>query len=171
MYNYVVQQIDYESGQNRKIAALSMIFVCTFYFRKEICMNDKIINKLKKLNNKATINGDIPVSCIILYNNKIIVSAYNKKYKNNNPFDHAEILAIKKASKKLKAPNLIDCTMYVTLKPCNMCEEVIKESKIRKVYYIVDNVKNNNYVVSYHQIKGESEYFIKELKDFFKDKR
>ena len=47
------------------------------------------------MNKKAIKNGDIPVSCVITKEGKIISSAYNKKYKNNNPFDHAEILAIK----------------------------------------------------------------------------
>ena len=122
-----------EPGQNRKIAALNII-LCAHFYLGEI-MN-QCIEILKKMNNKAKKNGDIPVSAIILKDNKIIAKAYNKKYKNNNPFDHAEVLAIKKACKKLKTSNLIDCEMIVSLKPCKMCYELINECRLKKVYFI-----------------------------------
>ena len=134
-------------------------------------MIKEILNVLMKLNKKAIKNGDIPVSCVIVKNNKIIAKAYNKKWKNSNPFDHAEIIAIKKASKKLKTSNLIECDMYVTLKPCEMCHSVIKESKIRNVYYILNNYKINNNKINYQRINNEIDYFENELKDFFKGKR
>ena len=126
---------------------------------------------LKKLNKKAINNGDIPVSAIIVYKNKIISKAYNMKYKNNNPFDHAEIIAIKKASKKLKTPNLSDCEMYVTLFPCNMCREVINESKIRKVYYFAEKNKNINNKIDYIKLDDNNLYFSGELSLFFGNKR
>ncbi len=127
----------------------------------------KYIEILKKLNNKAKDNGDIPVSCIILKNGEIIAKAYNKRVRNLNPLDHAEIIAIKKASKKLNTYNLIGCEMIVTLKPCKMCEEIIKESKIKKVTYILDKNKN----IIYKKIDDEYDYFLKEIKDFFVKKR
>lgn len=131
-----------------------------------------IINKLKKLNKKAIINGDIPVSCVIIREGKIVAKAYNKKYKNNNPLDHAEILAIKKACKKLKTTNLIDCELYVSLYPCNMCQCVISEARIKKVYYILEKNKEINNNVKYEQTFAEENgYFNKEIKQFFKDKR
>ena len=126
---------------------------------------------LKKLNEKAIKNGDIPVSAIITCNNKIIAKAYNKKYKNNNPFDHAEIIAIKKASKKLQTPNLSECEMYVSLYPCNMCREVINESKIKKVYYFTDNIKKINNKNQYIKLDDNESYFSKELSTFFSNKR
>lgn len=132
---------------------------------------NKYINILKRLNDKAKNNGDIPVSAIILKDNKIIAKAYNKKYKNNNPFDHAEVLVIKKACKRLKTSNLIDCEMIVTLKPCNMCNELIKECRLKKVYYILDNNKVINNTTRYIKIDEESLYFKGELSDFFKNKR
>ena len=128
-------------------------------------------NILKKLNYKALKNGDIPVSALIVYKNKIIAKTYNKKYKNNDPFAHAEILAIKKAAKKLKTPNLSECDMYVTLYPCNMCKEVISESKIKNVYYYTDNDKIINNKTQYIKIEDENAYFSNELSDFFKNKR
>ena len=130
-----------------------------------------IINLLKKLNKKAIKNGDVPVSCIILKNNRIISKAYNKRNKLKDPLAHAEILAIKKAAKKLHTYNLMECDLYVTLHPCNMCEEIIKESKIKKVYYFIENNKIINNKISYSKLNTDSEYFSKELSGFFVDKR
>ena len=132
---------------------------------------NKYKNILKRLNQKAIENGDIPVSAIITRNNKIIAKAYNQKYKNNNPFDHAEILAIKKASKKIKTPNLSECEMYVSLYPCSMCREVIKESKIKKVYYYTENNKSINNKIQYIKINDNDLFFSKELSSFFDNKR
>ena len=126
---------------------------------------------LKKLNKIALKNNDIPVSCIITKNNKIISKSYNKRVKDNNPINHAEIIAIKKAAKKLKTYNLIDCQLYTTLKPCKMCEEVIKMSKIKKVYYILDQNKIVNNKINYIKLNDDDNYFYKELTNFFKNKR
>ena len=131
----------------------------------------KYIQLLINMNKKARNNGDIPVSAIILKDNKIISKAYNKKYKNNNPLDHAEIIAIKKACKKLNTSNLIDCTLIVTLKPCSMCKELIKEVRLKNVYYILDNNKIVNDTTKYNKIDDSDDYFNQELINFFKDKR
>ena len=131
----------------------------------------KYIELLKKLNLKAKNNGEIPVSAIILKENKIIAKSYNQKYKNNNPLDHAEIIAIKKACKKLNTTNLIDCILITTLKPCGMCRELIKEVRLKEVYYILDNNKIINDTTKYIKIDYQNDYFYKELTEFFKDKR
>lgn len=131
-----------------------------------------MINKLIKLNKKALKNGDVPVSCLILKDNKVISTGYNMKVKKNDPFAHAEIIAIKKASKKFKTFNLGDCEMIVTLKPCSMCEAVILESRLKKVSYILDKEKEINNNVQYNQIFiDNSDYFRDELQSFFKSKR
>lgn len=131
----------------------------------------KYIDILKKLNKKAVSNEDIPVSAIIIKNNKIISKAYNKKYKKNDPIKHAEIEAIRKACKKLKTTNLMDCEIITTLKPCSMCENVIKEVKISKVYYILNKEKIINNKIEYIKINMENNYFKKEIQNFFKAKR
>ena len=77
-------------------------------------MKKMIIKQLKKLNNIALKHGDVPVSCIIVKNNKIIAKEYNKRQKKNSPLAHAEILAIIKATKRIKTWNLNDCELYVT---------------------------------------------------------
>ena len=71
----------------------------------------------------------------------------------------------------MKTTNLIDCELIVILKPCGMCKEIIKESRIKKVHYFVDNFKVINDNTKYIKIKCENDYFSKELSEFFKDKR
>lgn len=84
---------------------------------------------------KAYDIGEIPVGCVIVYNDKIIARGYNKREINNLALDHAEIIAIKKASKKLNSWRLEECSMYITLEPCIMCSGAIIQSRIKNVYY------------------------------------
>ncbi len=101
-------------------------------------MKNKYIEELLKLAKKAQKKLEPPISAIIIYNNKIIAKAYNTRNKTNKTIDHAEIKAITKANKKLKTWRLNKCTLYVTIEPCEMCKNVIKESRIDQVYYILD---------------------------------
>ncbi len=102
-------------------------------------MNNEIYLKLLlDLAKKAAKQNEVPVSALIVKNSKIIAKDFNKKEKKQDITAHAEILCIKKAAKKLKNWNLSDCDMYVSLKPCSMCYEVIKQSRIRNIYYLLD---------------------------------
>ena len=136
---------------------------------------EKIIEILKKSNKKALKTGEIPVSAVILKDGKIISYAFNNRMKKNNVMGHAEIIAIQKASKKLKTWILDECEMIVTLEPCEMCKEVIKQSRIKKVQYFLGNNKKINYKTSFEQVnelnKEEINYFEKELKKFFENMR
>ena len=135
---------------------------------------EKIIKELIKLSNKALINNDVPISCVIVRNGVIISKEYNKKVKNNDPTAHAEILCIKKAAKLLKTNNLNDCELYCLLSPCNMCREVIKEVRIKKVYYILENNKNIVDKVKYEIIEVDSkikESLSNKISLFFRNKR
>lgn len=105
-------------------------------------MPEKIYNELNKLLKKAIKHNEVPIACIITYNNKIIAKTYNKRFKNKKTIDHAEILAIIKANKKLKNWRLNKCTLYCTMEPCEMCKSVIKESRIEHVYYLLERQKN-----------------------------
>ena len=135
-------------------------------------MKKIIIEQLKKLNNIALKHGDVPVSCIIVKNNKIIAKEYNKRQKKNSPLAHAEILAIIKASKRIKTWNLNDCELYVTLEPCEMCKSIINEARIKKVYYILSKTKKINDTVKYEQLDvADNDYFLNEIKEFFVNKR
>ena len=89
--------------------------------------------------NKAYKNGDVPVGCIIIKDNKIIAKAYNKKEKKGNAIMHAEIIAINKACKKLKTWHLEECILYTTMEPCMMCMGAIMQSRIKNIYYAASN--------------------------------
>lgn len=78
---------------------------------------------------------DVPVGALIVEDGEIIASACNKREKNNDPTGHAEILAIKKAAKKLNNWRLENCELYVTLEPCPMCAWAILQSRIKSVYF------------------------------------
>ena len=103
-------------------------------------MDKKIYEKLIKLMNKAIKENEIAVAAVIVKNNKIISSAYNKREKRKDVTAHAEVLAIKKAAKKLHDWRLNGCDMYVSLKPCSMCESIIKESRIDNCFYLSDKL-------------------------------
>ena len=76
---------------------------------------------------------EVPIGCVIVYENKIIARAYNKRNYKKNTLAHAELLAISKASKALGDWRLEGCTMYVTLEPCQMCAGAIVQARIDKV--------------------------------------
>ncbi len=90
---------------------------------------------------KAYLKEEVPVGCIIVYNNEIIARAHNTRHKNKSALDHAEILAIKKANKKLNAWMLDGATIYVTLEPCAMCAGAIIQSRIKRVVYAASEPK------------------------------
>ena len=134
--------------------------------------DEKIIEELYNLSLKAYKKGEIPVSAIIVKDNKVISKAYNKRNKSHNPMDHAEIIAIKKACKRLHTWKLNECVLYVSLEPCNMCREVINQSRIENVIYFTKNSKIINFKTNYkfwdnsYNIK-----FSKLLTNFFETKR
>lgn len=134
---------------------------------------NKYINEILRLAEKALSNDDVPVGAIVVYNNKIIGRGYNKKNKTKRITDHAEIIAINKASKKIGDWRLDNCELYVTLEPCNMCKEVIKQSRIKKVYYLTSSLFNNeiNRNISYEKVDYKSDEYLNKLNTFFKSKR
>ncbi len=82
---------------------------------------------------KALVNEDVPIGCVIVYQGKIIARGYNKRNKKKTTLAHAELDAIAKASKVLGDWRLEDCTMYVTLEPCQMCAGAIVQARIPRV--------------------------------------
>lgn len=82
---------------------------------------------------KALVNEDVPIGCVIVYQGKIIARGYNKRNKKKTTLAHAELDAIAKASKVLGDWRLEDCTMYVTLEPCQMCAGAIVQARILRV--------------------------------------
>lgn len=96
-------------------------------------MNLLYMREAIKQAKKAAKIGEVPIGCVIVYNDKIIARAYNKRNKNKTTLAHAELLAISKASKVLGDWRLEDCTMYVTLEPCQMCSGAIVQARIKEV--------------------------------------
>ena len=93
---------------------------------------------------KAFKRGEVPIGAVIVKNGKIIAKAFNNKEKKHCSIEHAEITAIKRASRKLKNWRLEDCDIYVTLEPCPMCASAIKQSRIKNVYSALKNSDINN---------------------------
>lgn len=136
-------------------------------------MNEEIMILAFKESLKSLKTKDVPVGAIIVKNDKIIAKSHNERVKKNNPLCHAEISAIIKASKKLKKYNLNDCELYVTLKPCSMCEAVINNAKIKKVYYLLDKpLEKKEYCaeIIFTQTNVCNKY-KKILNEFFKELR
>ena len=144
-------------------------------------MNEKYMRVAIEEAKKAYKLGEVPVGAVIVKNEKIISKAYNKKEKSNMVIAHAEILAINKASKKLKNWRLEDCDLYVTLEPCPMCASAIKQARINRVFYgLSSSDKNNKTVIelifskdiSNPSVELNCGYFSFEIKkimsDFFK---
>lgn len=132
---------------------------------------------------KAYKLDEVPVGCVIVYNDKVIAKAHNLRHNKKCAICHAEILAIEKACKKLNRWILSDCTIYVTLEPCLMCTGAIIQSRIERLVYGVDEErfgciheatnyfeKNQNHKVIVE--KGLMSEEIKNLmSDFFKNLR
>lgn len=84
---------------------------------------------------KAEAKGEVPIGCVIVKNGRIVVRAHNLRETRQDPAGHAELLAIRKAAKKLLSWRLLDCTLYVTLEPCLMCMGAIILARIPTVVF------------------------------------
>ena len=82
---------------------------------------------------KAYKLGEVPIGCVIVYEGKIIGRGYNRRNTDKNTLSHAELTAIRRASKVMGDWRLEDCTMYVTLEPCQMCSGAIVQSRMKEV--------------------------------------
>ena len=82
---------------------------------------------------KAAALGEVPIGCVIVRDGKVIARGYNRRNTDKSTLSHAEITAIKKASKVLGDWRLEDCRMYVTLEPCQMCSGAIVQARIPAV--------------------------------------
>ena len=130
---------------------------------------------------KAGAIGEVPIGCVIVYEDKIIARGYNRRTIDKNVLSHAEIIAIKKACKKMGDWRLEGCTMYVTLEPCPMCAGAIVQARIPKVVIgcmnpkagcagsVLDLLHEDGFN---HQVEMENGVLEEEcsrlMKDFFK---
>lgn len=104
-------------------------------------LQEKYMREAMKEARKAYALDEVPIGCVIVRDGKIIARGYNRRNTDKNTLAHAELTAIKKASKKCGDWRLEDCTMYVTLEPCQMCAGAIVQSRMQKVVIAAMNPK------------------------------
>ena len=96
-------------------------------------IDEKYMKEAVRQAKKAYGIGEVPIGCVIVYEDKIIGRGYNRRTVDKNTLAHAELIAIRKACKKIGDWRLEGCTMYVTLEPCQMCSGAIVQSRIPRV--------------------------------------
>ena len=144
-------------------------------------LDEKYMKIALKEAEKAYKIEEVPVGAVIVKNGKIIAKAHNKKETKKSAIEHAEILAIQKASKKLGNWRLEGCSLYVTLEPCSMCAGAIIQARIEKIYIGTGDEKTGacgsvlNLLEDYkfNHIVQVNKYILQEdckkiLQDFFK---
>lgn len=145
---------------------------------------EKYMREAIRLAKKAAVLKEVPIGCIIVHDGKIIGRGYNRRTTDKNVLAHAEIIAIKKACKKIGDWRLEECTMYVTLEPCPMCAGAIVQARIPRVVIgcmnpkagcagsVLDMLHEEGFN---HQVETEIGLLREEcsqmLKDFFKTLR
>jgi tRNA(adenine34) deaminase len=97
--------------------------------------DNEFMREALKEANKAARKGEVPVGAVVVHNGKIISRGHNLTEKKQSALTHAEMMALSKASKKLKSWRLVDCDLYVTLEPCTMCAGAIVLSRVRNLVY------------------------------------
>ena len=108
---------------------------------KKMSPEEKYMRAALREARKAYALGEVPIGCVLVADDKIIARGYNRRKTDKNTLSHAEINAIRKASKKTGDWRLEQCTMYVTLEPCQMCAGAIVQARIPKVYIGTMNPK------------------------------
>lgn len=101
----------------------------------------KFMKEAIKQAKKAAKIDEVPIGCVIVYEDRIIARGYNRRNTDKSTLAHAEISAIKKASKVIGDWRLEDCTLYVTLEPCQMCAGAIVQARIPRVVIGTMNAK------------------------------
>ncbi len=101
--------------------------------QKQKKADERYMGQALKLAEKAMQLDEVPIGCVIVHEGKVIARGYNRRNTDKSTLAHAEIAAIRKASRKLSDWRLEECTMYVTLEPCQMCAGAIVQARIPRV--------------------------------------
>lgn len=146
--------------------------------------DEKYMREAIKQARKAAKIDEVPIGCVIVYDDKIIARGYNRRNTDKSTLAHAEIIAIRKAAKLIGDWRLEDCTMYITLEPCPMCAGAIVQARIPRVVVGAMNPKAGcaGSVINLLQMDGfnhkaelTSGVLVDEcrtmLQDFFKEMR
>lgn len=139
---------------------------------------NEIIDRLIYLADKAELEDEVPVSAIVTKNGIIVGEGYNQRISKCDVTAHAEIIAIKDSERKLGDWRLNECDLYVLLEPCNMCKEVIKEARLKNVYYFVEKSphikgynKTNICLINDENITDRIDSYKTKISKFFEGKR
>lgn len=108
---------------------------------QEISEDEKYMKEAVRQAKKAYALGEVPIGCVIVHDKKIIGRGYNRRNTDKSTLSHAEIIAIRKASKVIGDWRLEECTLYVTLEPCQMCAGAIVQARIPRVVMACMNPK------------------------------
>lgn len=109
--------------------------------RMRLIEDEKHMKQAMKQAMKAASLGEVPIGCVIVHEGKVIARGYNRRNTDKSSLAHAEILAVKRACRKLGDWRLEDCTMYVTLEPCPMCAGAIIQARVKSVVTACRNPK------------------------------
>ena len=151
---------------------------------KKLTPDEKYMRAALREAKKAYALGEVPIGCVLVADGRIIARGYNRRKTDHNTLSHAELNAIRKAGKKTGDWRLEQCTMYVTLEPCQMCAGAIVQARIPKVYIGTMNPKAGcagsllnllQFPAFNHQVEIESGILQEEcaalLSGFFKEMR
>ena len=151
---------------------------------KKLTPDEKYMRAALREAKKAYALGEVPIGCVLVADGKIIARGYNRRKTDHHTLSHAELNAIRKAGKKTGDWRLEQCTMYVTLEPCQMCAGAIVQARIPKVYIGTMNPKAGcagsllnllQFPAFNHQVDIESGILQEEcaalLSGFFKEMR
>lgn len=133
---------------------------------------------------KAALEGEVPIGCVIVFNDCVISKAYNKKESLKMVTRHAEIIALEEASKRMNNWRLDGCDVYITLEPCPMCASALKQARVNHIYCGLSNSDKNNFKIISKILETDRtnpsvsitndlavEKVSKLLKSFFKNRR
>ncbi len=147
-------------------------------------LEEKYMKEAIRQAKKAGKLGEVPIGCVIVYQDRIIGRGYNRRIIDKNVLSHAEIIAIKKACKEMGDWRLEECTMYVTLEPCPMCAGAIVQARIPRVVIgcmnpkagcagsVLDMLHEDGFNHQVETVIGvREEECSAMLKDFFKELR
>ena len=112
-------------------------------------IDEKFMSLALKEAEKSANFDEVPVGAVIVQDGKVIARGHNLREKTNDPTAHAEIVAIRKACKKLGSWRLENCTMYVTIEPCSMCAGTLLWTRIKKIVYGAKDPKGGALVSSF----------------------
>ena len=124
--------------------------MCDGFILMNNLIDEKFMAEALKEAEKSANFDEVPVGAVIVKGGKIIARGHNLRERSNDPTAHAEIMAIRKACKKLKSWRLEGCTIYVTIEPCSMCAGTILWTRMQRVVYGANDPKGGALGSSYN---------------------